>query len=46
MTSADHQDLDDHERHRAPVDLPGRDGAVSLPVTLSRYSLAGATLRR
>ena len=33
---ADHDDLDDHERHRAPVDLPGGDAWRSrLPVTRS-----------
>ena len=42
----DHDDLDQHERHRAPVDLPGGDRRHPRPVIRSTYSLAGATLRR
>ena len=47
MTSADHQQLDDDERHAAPVDLRrSSPGAISLPVTRSIVLSVGATLRR
>jgi hypothetical protein len=43
---AHHDDLDDHERHRTPVDLLGRDLLDQFLGDLVGVVLSGATLRR